>query len=279
MHTPDVTPAARPPLPEESVLGAYFGRLTELLESDKNPKSVAEAFIQQLKAKHFMSALETMTEMDRLYREMRSVLTEFTGRGYFLFNILTVEHLATAMKLYVISWHTMLDLVARLVNSVFNLSIADRDVTPRLVFTNDHVKSTRIPEILAAYEKAIPVKDLRKRRNDTVHRGRIPDPDVEQILKERNTLDSRRYSPITISPISEEEYRKGTSLLQTRLSAIAKEKQSLWEQLHQQTIAMTSAVAGELAVKALSGTSEPQSNIRLERSGSTPAAQPERYES
>jgi HEPN superfamily protein len=246
---PDVPPIDRSP--DESVVGAYFSRLNEILEDDKNPKSVAAAFVQQLKAKHSISALETMTEMDRLYREMRSVLNEFTGRGYFLVHILTVEHLATAMKLYVISWHTMLDLLARLVNAVFNLGIADRDVTPRLILTNAHVKATRIPEILAAYEKALPVEDLRKRRNDAVHRGRIPDPDVEQLLKERNTLDSRRYSLLTISPISEEEYKNGTAALQTRLNAMAKEKQSLWEQIHQQTSAMTSAVASELAVKAI----------------------------
>jgi hypothetical protein len=198
-----------------------------------------------------MSAIETMTEMDRLYREMRSVLSEFGGRDYFLFNILTVEHLATAMKLYVVSWHTMLDLLARLVNAVLNLGIADRDVTLRLIRANDHVKSTRIPEILGKYERTVPVKYLRERRNDTVHRGRIPDPDVEQILKERNTLDSRRYSPLTVSPISEEEHKNATSVLQAKLSAIAREKQSLWEQLLQQTFAMTCAVASELAVRAV----------------------------
>jgi hypothetical protein len=247
----DVPPVDKPTLPDESVIGAYFGRLNELLDSDADPKSVAGTFAQQMKVEHFRSALETMTEMDRLHREMRSVLNEFTGRGYFLVNILTVEHLASAMKLYLISWHTMLDLVARLVNAVFNLGIADRDVTPRLVLANDHVKSTRLPAILAAYEQELPVKDLWKRRNDAVHRGRIPDPDVEQLLKERNTLDSRRYSPLTLSPISDEEYKNGTSALQARLTAMAKEKQSLWEQLHQQTIAMTSAVAGELAVKTV----------------------------
>jgi len=248
---PEVRPVDRPQAPDKTVVGAYFGRLNELLKSDKNPKSVAAAFVKQMNATHFLSAFETMAEMDSLYREMRSVLNEFTGRGYFLVNILTVEHLGTAMKLYVISWHTMLDLLARLVNAVFNLGIADRHVTPRLVLGNDHVKATRIPGILEAYEKALPVKDLRKRRNDAVHRGKIPDPDVEQLLKERNRLDSHRYSPLTLSSISEEEYKNATSALQARLNVIAKEKQAVWEQLHEQTVAMTSAVASELAVMAI----------------------------
>jgi hypothetical protein len=84
-----------------------------------------------------------------------------------------------------------------------------------------------------------------------VHRGRIPDPDLDRLLKERNNLDSRRYSPLTLDPILEEEYRQRISGLQTRLGALAKEKQDSWQQIHQQTASMTSAVAGELAVRTV----------------------------
>lgn len=189
--------------------------------------------------------------MDRLDSEMRSVLNEFTGRSYFLWTMLTVEHLATAMKLYVISWHTMFDLLVHVINAAFNLGIADRDVTVRLVLNNEHIKASRIPEILQQYEKTVLIKDLRKRRNDAVHRGRIPDGDVDQILKERNRLDSRRYSLLNVNPISEEEHKKGVSLLQGRLGNLAKEKQEMWKKVHEQTIAVISAVAAELAVKTI----------------------------
>jgi hypothetical protein len=175
-------------------------------------------------SKHFLSVLGTITEMDRLYREMHSVLSEFTGRRSLLFTVLTVEHLAMVMKLYVISWHTMLDLVARLVSVAFDLGIADRDVSMRLILNNDHVRSSRIPEILQAYEKALPMKDLRKRRNDAVHRGKIPDPDVEAMLKERNTIDSHRYSLLESKPISDEEHKNLLSDLQERLGALARAK-------------------------------------------------------
>ena len=42
-----------------------------------------------------------------------------------------------------------------------------------------------------------------------------------------------------------------SSELQARLSALAKERQALWSQLHQQTIAMTTAVARELAIRTV----------------------------
>jgi len=61
----------RPRPPEESVVGAYFVRLTELLDRATTPQHIARAFARQMGSRRFMSALETMAEMDRLYREMR----------------------------------------------------------------------------------------------------------------------------------------------------------------------------------------------------------------
>lgn len=235
----------------ESVLGAYFDQLSQLQESEKSPREVALALAQRIGSRHFLSVLEIMTEMDRLYREMRSALNEFTGRNSFLVTILTIEHLAAVMKLYVISWHTMLDLVARSVNVAFDLGIADRDVRLPQVLNNAHVKSSRIPDILQRYENTLCIKDLRKRRNDTVHRGWLPDPDVDAMLKERNTIDSRRYSLLEATPISDDEHRTRLSALQERLAVLAKSKREMWEKLHAQTIAMTSEVARELAIKTV----------------------------
>jgi hypothetical protein len=109
------------------VLGVYLAQLNLLLDSDKRPKEAAVALAQRMGSKHFLSILGTITEMDRLYRQMQSALDEFTGRRSFLFTVLTIEHLAMMMKLYVISWHTILDLVARLVSVTFDLGIADRE--------------------------------------------------------------------------------------------------------------------------------------------------------
>jgi len=113
------------------------------------------------------------------------------------------------------------------------------------------VQSSRIPQIIREYEKASVIKDLKKKRNDLVHRGKIPDTDIEQILGERNTIDSRRYSLLQMNPISEEEYKKQRALLQEKLSVLARGKQDLWREHHQQTIAMLSEIGGELALKTI----------------------------
>jgi hypothetical protein len=150
------------PKTDHSIAGTYMAKLVELLECDSNKPKFAASFAKSIGSKHFLSVLEIAAEMERLYREMRSVLDEFTGRRYFLFNVLTVEHLAMVMKLYVISWYTMLDLVARLVNVTFRLGIADRDVTLRLILNNHHVRLSRIPEIVHSYEQTRVVNDLRQ---------------------------------------------------------------------------------------------------------------------
>jgi hypothetical protein len=249
----DPVPAADQlrPRADSSVVDTYLARLNQLLDSDKNPREIALALTQRIGSKHFLSILGTMVEMDRLYGEMRSALDEFTGRNSFLFRILTIEHLATVMKLYVISWHTMLELLARLIGVTFDLGIADRDITLRLILNNDHVKSSRISGILQEYEKALLIKDLRKRRNDVVHRGKIPDPDVEAMLQQRNTIDSHRYSLLKLTPISDEEHKKRRSDLQERLGALAETKREMWGNVHEQTLAMTSEIARELAVKTV----------------------------
>jgi hypothetical protein len=243
-----------PPL-RESIAGAYFTQLNKALESDKDAKQIASLFAHRLGSEYFLAILQTMSEIDRLCHEMESVLNEFTGRDLhgtlFTGKLLTIEHLAIAMKLYVISWSTLRDLLASLVNVVFNLGIANRDVKEHLILHNSHIKSSRIPQILQEYDNTLLIKDLKKKRNDVVHRGRIPDDDIEQILTERNRIDSRRYSLLEQNPISEEDHKRQISLLQQKLRALAKEKHDLWGKHHQQTIAMISKIAGELVLKTI----------------------------
>jgi hypothetical protein len=243
------------PLHRGSIVGAYFAQWNKALESDKDSKQIAWLFAHRLGSEYFLAILQTMSEIDRLCHEMESVLNEFTGRdlhGILVTGkLLTIEHLIIAMKLYVISWSTLCDLLASLVKAVFNLSMADRDVKLDRVLKNSHVQSSRIPQILQAYDNTLLIKAWTRKRNDVVHRGRIPDDDIEQILRERNTIDARRYSLLEKNPISEEEHKRQISLLQQKLRALAKEKQDLWRTHHQQTIGMISEIAGELTLKTI----------------------------
>ena len=88
---------------KESILGGYFGQLSKIIESEDDPKQVAVWFFQQFGGTYFIAVLRVISEMERLGREMDSALNEFAGRDLGLVKLLTVEHLAVSMKLYVIS--------------------------------------------------------------------------------------------------------------------------------------------------------------------------------
>ena len=222
-------------------------QLTEMIESEEDTKKAASWFFQQLGGEHGIAILKLISEIERICREMDSLVNDFAGKDLLFAKVVTVEHLATAMKLYVISWSTLLDLLACLINEVFDLGMVEKDVKVQLALSNRHVQSSRIPQIMREYEKSSVIRDLKKKRNDLVHRGKIPDVDVEQMLAERNTIDSRRHSLLKISPISEEEYKKQRSLFQEKLGVQGKEKQEVWRKHFQQTIMMLSEIGRELA--------------------------------
>ena len=240
-----------PSLVRADMMGDYLGQFNKMFDEEKERKQFAILFANRIGSRYFLANLKTMYEIDRLCREMDSVLDEFPGKNFGLFKLLTIEHLAVSMKLYVISWSTLLDLLACLINSAFNLGIADRDIKLQLIRRNSHVKSSRIHQLLMGYEKTLLIENLREKRNNLVHRGKIPDEEVEQILVERNEIDSRRYSFFQKNPISETEHKKDLSLLQERLAGLAKKKQDEWRKHHQQTIAMLSTISGELMLKTV----------------------------
>ena len=238
-------------LAEGGILGGYMRQLTELIESEEDSQKAAAWFFRQLRGEQGIAIIKLISEIERICREMDSVVNDFAGKDLFFVKVVTLEHLATAMKLYVISWSTLLDLLACLINEVFDLGIAEKDIKVQLALSNRHVQSSRIPQIMREYEKSSVIKDLKKKRNDLVHRGKVPDVDVEQMLEERNTIDSRRYSLLNsllkINPISEEEYVKQRSLFQEKLGVQGKEKQEVWRKHYQQTIMMLSEIGRELA--------------------------------
>lgn len=231
---------------EGGIFGGYLRQLEELIENEADKKKAAAWFFNQIKDDRGFAILRLNLEMERICREMDSVLGDFSGKDLLFVKVLTVEHLATAMKLYVISWATLQDLLAYIVNEVFDLGMAEKDVKIKLALNNRHVQSSQIPQIIREYEKCSAIKDIQKVRNNLVHRGNIPDIDVEQMLAERNTLDSRRHSLLTINPISEEEYKVQKALFQEKLVIQGKEKQDLWRKHFQQTIAMLYEVGREL---------------------------------
>lgn len=236
-------------IPNEGILGGYMSQLEEMVEIEPDKKRAAIWVFSQLRDNRGLEILKIISGIEGVCREMETAVNELSGRNLGLVILLTVEHLATTMKPYVIAWSTLLDLLAYLINEVFDLGIAEKDVKLQLSLNNRHVQNSRIPQVIKEYENASVLRDLKKRRNDLVHRGKIPDVDIEKMLAERNMIDSRRYSLFKMNPISEEEYKAEKSLFQEKLWALGKQKQEVWEKHREQTIVMLSEIGRELAHK------------------------------
>lgn len=97
-----------------------------------------------------------LAQIENLHKEICVVLNDFEPRPVGLFfKWLTIEQLILNVKLYVISWTTLIDMLAGLINKVFNLGLASIDVKLDSVLRNEHVLRSEIPAIFNKHRKAM----------------------------------------------------------------------------------------------------------------------------
>jgi Cthe_2314-like HEPN len=92
-------------------------------------------------------------------------------------------------KLYIISWFTLRDIIAALINKVFDLGIADADVKFDLVMRNKHIKNSDVSDIIKKYHKDLNIHEFTKHRNDIVHRGKTIDEELQSFYSGWRTLE------------------------------------------------------------------------------------------
>ena len=156
-------------------------------------------------------------EIDSLHKEIRIILRDFEPRNIGLFlKVLTIEQLILSIKFYVTSWTTLIDMVAALVNEVFNLGFAAKDVKFDLIRRNKHVVNSELPTIFKKYSAVLDMDRMKHHRNEIVHRGKIIDEEVRSLYEAKNILNAKRYSLLKSTHISEEEY-KSESAKQSRI--------------------------------------------------------------
>ena len=132
----------------------------------------SEATLWLLRNEYSFDILGFLAQIDSLQREICIILREFEARSYGLFKFITIEQLMLNVKFYVISWTTLTDMIAALINRVFNLGFADGDVKFDLVLRNKHVQKSQLPTIFEKYKKSLDIKHVKRHRNEIVHRGR-----------------------------------------------------------------------------------------------------------
>jgi hypothetical protein len=93
----------------------------------------------------------------------------------------TFQEISLLIKLYIIGWVTLSDVVANILNDVFDLGYAEQDVQFGVILRNRKIQRSPIPAIVKQNAKFIRYEWFAKRRNDIIHRGRLDDSDLAAV--------------------------------------------------------------------------------------------------
>jgi hypothetical protein len=230
-----------------SIISAYFDEAIDK-QFPGEAERIAKAMVIGDRARE---TLILLSQIDNLHKEICIVLNDFEGRPVGFLKWLTIEQLILNVKMYVISWTTLIDMLAALINKVFNLSLATIDVNLDRILRNEHVVKSEIPAIFNKHRKIIDVQNVKRHRNEIVHRGRILDDEIQALYEKRNVLESNRYSPLTRNKISEDEYKEEQAKQTKMLFELASSKQATYGAHYTATLSMFTEMLASLARKIM----------------------------
>jgi len=128
-------------------------------------------------------ALENGYEM-RVYARSFDLTTAFEELEHLIELLLkatTFQEISLLIKLYIIGWVALSDILGNLLNEIFDLGYAEQDVQFGIILRNQKIRCTSLPGIIKQHAKAIRYDQYVKRRNDIVHRGTLDDAELKKV--------------------------------------------------------------------------------------------------
>src|SRR6266498_2560388 len=128
-------------------------------------------------------ALENGYEM-RVYARSFDLTTAFEELEHLIELLLkatTFQEISLLIKLYIIGWVALSDILGNLLNEIFDLGYAEQDVQFGIILRNQKIRCTSLPGIIKQHAKAIRYDQYVKRRNDIVHRGTLDDTELKKV--------------------------------------------------------------------------------------------------
>jgi len=217
--------------PMDHVLTAAFRRVKRRREAASSPHHVRRGDTVTLSGEEFsyIAALQ----LQYAFLDFRHLLSLVSRAA-------TVNELSLLLRLYAVSWITLSDLAANVINAVFDLGYAERDVDLSAILRNGHIRDTQIPSIVKRHGPQVRFAYWADLRNNIVHRGRLLDDDflalervwIDLALKASNDTQGTDGSTSAVGVESnfaarlEEFKRKRIADLDEHLTAT---NQLLWE--------------------------------------------------
>lgn len=149
---------------ELALFNAFVQREKNFAKQGLAPKKVLNA------AKVF----KLHSRIDKLILELRHQIIMLSVIGDFV-------AIRSHIKLYIITWHTLSDVTADIINEVYDLGIAEKDLNLTMILRNRHIQSGPLPIIFKKYKETVRFDYYAKHRNDIIHRGFLPDDELDAV--------------------------------------------------------------------------------------------------
>lgn len=193
---------------------------------------------------YFLRCASSASEVDGIIQEIDLQLERLgIAKDGFLMKLFTVEELAIGSKFYYISISTLKDLMARFLNTVFELGIADTDISFGMMMRNSKVMDSGRREIIGKHRKELDTKRTDRARNDATHRGLVTDKEITDLKKRKNEIINSRFGLLIQDRISEDTYKERMKEISTETSSLSKWKRSEYSEHLDATISFCSDVA------------------------------------
>lgn len=118
-----------------------------------------------------------LRQMDNHHDEISVLLSTIGNPNIHSFTALPI-------KMYIISWATLTDLIAYLISEVFDLGLPPDRIELGHVLRNRHIASTIIPQMFKQNHTTLRTKEFSKKRNDIVHRSYLDEPVLHALENE-----------------------------------------------------------------------------------------------
>ncbi len=224
------------------------------LENDPLPGVQSAAMLRLQTPRHFerfREAPATTYEL-RVFMaaaELKGVFEELEYTIGFIERAFSFPELTALLKLYVISWVSLSDLLASLLNEVFDLGIGEQDVEFGAILRNRHIVSTEVPQIVKRHAASLRYDEFARMRNDIVHRGKLGEKELDSIHGDFLMGIAKRIPVFTdddtIKASVTEAARKEANV-ETRIREFVEKKQSSYSQHLSATRVFLREIAGLL---------------------------------
>jgi hypothetical protein len=152
------------PLP--GVMSAALNRIVKLAPEAQNRVARENGYEMRVHARLF--------DLVAAFEELEH-LVDFLGRTK------SFQEISLLIKLYIIGRVTLSDILANIINEVFDLGYAEQDIQFGVIMRNRKVRRGSLPQVVKTHSRAIQYDKFIRRRNDIVHRGKLDDAELADV--------------------------------------------------------------------------------------------------